>query len=113
MSSRPLHSTSTGDSIAIRESKLEEDRVTWRAQAHQAVASWPEEWIILTTFRRTGDKAFWSDTGRSPYPGNAVRYATEAIARDTAERLLQRGVIDGYSLERRERPRGGLRSRGS
>jgi len=107
------HSTSTGDSIAAREAKLAEERALWRTEAREREARWPQEWVIVTTFRHTGDKAYWSDTGRSPYPGNALRYATEEIARDTAEKLLRGDVIDGYSLERRERPRGGLRSRGA
>lgn len=113
MDSRRLHTTATGDSPEARESKLASEREVWRIEARAIEASWSEEWVILTTFRRTGDKAFWSETGRSPYPGNALRYATKDLARGVAEDLLARDVIDGYSLEGRKRRSGGLRSRGA
>jgi hypothetical protein len=112
MKERTVHTTSTGDSVDLRASRLDEDRKGWRAEAAAREGSWTEEWVILTTFRRSGDKAFWSERGRTPYPGNATRYANEDTARNTAENLLARDVIDDYSLECRERPRGGLRSRG-
>jgi hypothetical protein len=111
MDARTAHSTSTGDSPELRDSRLAADRDHWRDEAREREAAWTEEWVIITTFRRTGDKAFWSDTGRSPYLGNARRYATEELAGDTAESLRQRGVIDDYHLEARQLPQGGLRSR--
>jgi hypothetical protein len=112
MDSRTAHSTSTGDSVAARESKLAADRDRWRREAQALESDWPEEWVIVTTFRQTGDKAYWSDRGRSPYPGNARRYASEEVAQDAADALVARAVLDEYSLERRQRPRGGLRGRG-
>jgi hypothetical protein len=113
MDKATVHSTATGDSSAAREAKLTEQREEWRSEAQDLESDWgPVDWLILTTFRRTGDRAYWADKRLSQYRGNARRYVSEDIARAAAERLVQRGVIDAYALERIVRPTGGLRSRG-
>ena len=76
-----------------------------------------EEWIIVTTFRDSGDQAYWGRNRHSgawgneltPYRGNAHRYESEAAALHVAYGLKERDSINDFHVEQIIKPRLGQR----
>jgi hypothetical protein len=64
----------------------------------------PEEWIVATTFAN-GEAAFYGENrarvvGRTPYRGNAYRFASEGEALGAGYHAKDAGLIGEFTVQK-------------